>query len=72
MKLNDAVLQTVMKKAKGKFVDGRAAAVKEIDIWQDIRSHAAALRDRVINNLDAYLIEFEKNAVARGAVGRLI
>ncbi len=68
LKLNDAVLQTVMKKAKGKFVDGRAAAVKEIDVWQDIRSHAAALRDRVINNLDAYLIEFEKNAVARGAV----
>lgn len=68
MKLNDAVLQTAMKKAKGKFVDGRAAAVAEIDAWQDIRTHAAALRDRVINNLDAYLIEFERNATARGAV----
>jgi L-lactate dehydrogenase complex protein LldF len=30
-KLNDAVLQTAMKKAKGKFVDGRALAVAEID-----------------------------------------
>ena len=68
MKLNDAVLQTAMKRAKGKFVDGRAAAVAEIDTWQDIRTHAAALRDRVIDHLDAYLIEFEKNAVARGAV----
>ena len=67
-KLNDAVLQTAMKKAKGKFVDGRAAAVAEIDVWQDIRTHAAALRDRVIANLDTYLIEFETNAVARGAV----
>jgi L-lactate dehydrogenase complex protein LldF len=67
-KLNDAVLQTAMKKAKGKFVDGRAAAVAEVDAWQDIRTHAAALRDRVIANLDAYLIEFEKNATARGAV----
>ena len=68
MKLNDAVLQTAMKRAKGKFVDGRAAAVAEIDTWQDIRTHAAALRDRVIDHLDAYLIEFEKNAVARGAL----
>jgi L-lactate dehydrogenase complex protein LldF len=67
-KLNDAVLQTAMKKAKGKFVDGRAAAVAEIDAWQDIRTHAAALRDKVIANLDAYLLEFEANAIARGAV----
>jgi L-lactate dehydrogenase complex protein LldF len=68
MKLNDAVLQAAMKKAKGKFVDGRAAAVAEVDVWQDIRTHAAALRDRVIANLDAYLIEFEQNATLRGAV----
>ncbi|MCA3034438.1 MAG: lactate utilization protein, partial [Rhodocyclaceae bacterium] len=68
MKLNDAVLQAAMKKTKGKFVDGRAAAVAEIDVWQDIRTHAASLRDRVINNLDAYLIEFERNATLRGAV----
>lgn len=67
-KLNDAVLQTALKRAKGLFVDGRAAAVAEIDAWEDIRTHAAALRDRVIANLDAYLIEFEQNAVARGAV----
>jgi len=68
MKLNDAVLQAAMKKTKGKFVDGRAAAVAEIDVWQDIRTHAASLRDRVINNLDAYLIELERNATLRGAV----
>ena len=67
-KLNDAVLQNAMKKAKGKFVDGRAASVAEVDNWQDIRTHAAMLRDRVIDNLDAYLIEFERNAIRRGAV----
>lgn len=67
-KLNDAVLQTALKKSKSKFVDGRAAAVAEVDVWQDIRTHAAALRDRVIANLDAYLLEFEQNAMARGAV----
>ncbi len=67
-KLNDAVLQAAMKRAKGKFVDGRAAAVAEVDVWEEIRTHAALLRDRVIENLDAYLIEFEANAIARGAV----
>ena len=68
LKLNDAVLQTALKKAKGKFVDGRAASVATIDNWEEIRTYAAALRDRVINNLDAYLLEFEKNAQRRGAV----
>ncbi|MBC7623793.1 MAG: iron-sulfur cluster-binding protein [Aeromicrobium sp.] len=66
-KLNDAVLQTALKKSKGKFVDGRALGVAQIDNWEDIRTHAAALRDRVIDNLDAYLIEFERNAIRRGA-----
>lgn len=67
-KLNDAVLQAAMKRAKGKFVDGRAAAVAEVDAWEHIRTHAAALRDRVIDHLDAYLIEFENKATARGAI----
>jgi L-lactate dehydrogenase complex protein LldF len=66
-KLNDAVLQGAMKKAKGKFVDGRALAVREIDVWEPMRTHAAALRDRTIANLDAYLLEFEANAIRRGA-----
>ena len=68
IKLNDAVLQTALKKSKGKFVDGRAKGVAEIDNWEDLRTHAAALRNRVIDNLDAYLIEFERNAIRRGAV----
>ena len=68
LKLNDAVLQTALKRAKGKFVDGRAASVATIDNWEEIRTYAAALRDRVIDNLDAYLLEFEKNAMRRGAV----
>jgi L-lactate dehydrogenase complex protein LldF len=67
MKLDDAVLQRNMKKAKGKFVDGRAKGIAEIDNWEDIRTHAAALRDRTLANLDAYLVEFERNATRRGA-----
>jgi len=68
VKLNDAVLQKALKNAKGKFVDGRAASVATIDNWEAIRTHAAALRDRVIDSLDAYLIEFEQKAISRGAV----
>ncbi len=68
VKLNDAVLQNALKKAKGKFVDGRALGVAQVDNWEEIRTYAAAMRDRVIANLDAYLIEFEKNATRRGAV----
>jgi L-lactate dehydrogenase complex protein LldF len=67
-KLNDAVLQTNMKKAKGKFVDGRARAVEEFGIWEEVRTHAAELRDKCLANLDAYLLEFEANAIRRGAV----
>lgn len=67
MKLDDPVLQGNLKKAKGKFVDGRAKGVAEIENWEAIRTHAAALRDRTLANLDAYLVEFERNAIRRGA-----
>ena len=68
MKLDDVVLQNNMKKAKGKFVDGRAKAVAEVENWEAIRTHAAALRDRALADLSAYLVEFERNATRRGAV----
>jgi len=67
LKLDDAVLQGNMRNAKGKFVDGRARAVAEIDNWEALRTHAAALRDRTLASLDAYLVEFERNATRRGA-----
>ena len=51
-KLNDAVLQKSMKKAKGKFVDGRAIGVAEIDNWEDLRTYAAAMRNRVGDQLN--------------------
>ena len=68
MKLDDAVLQNNLRKAKGKFVDGRAKAIAGIENWDAIRTHAAALRDRALNDLSAYLVEFERNATRRGAV----
>ena len=67
-KLGDELLQGNMKSAKGKFVDGRAKAVAEFGVWEEVRTHAAMIRDRALANLDVYLEEFEKNATARGAV----
>jgi len=67
-KLADQKLQAALKKLQGNFVKGRADRVLELDNFEDIRTHAAAIRDRALNNLDAYLEEFERNAMARGAV----
>src|SRR5450759_869691 len=68
VKLNDQILQNAMKKSKGKFVDGRAKSILDLDNFEDIRTAAAAIRDHTLANLDAYLLEFENNAVRRGAV----
>jgi L-lactate dehydrogenase complex protein LldF len=68
VKLNDQILQNAMKKSKGKFVDGRAKSILDLDNFEDIRTAAAAIRDHTLANLDAYLLEFECNAVRRGAV----
>ena len=68
VKLNDEMLQNAMKKSKGKFVEGRARSLFDLDNFEDIRTAAAAIRDHTLANLDAYLLEFEHNAVRRGAV----
>src|SRR5258705_6084022 len=67
-KLADVKLQAALKKLQSNFVKGRADRVAEVDNFEELRTHAAAIRDRALNNLDVYLEEFEKNATARGAV----
>jgi len=66
-KLADVKLQSALKKLQSNFVKGRADRVAELDNFEDIRSAAAAIRDRALVNLDVYLEEFERNAIARGA-----
>jgi len=67
-KLADVKLQAALRKLRGNFVQGRADRVAELSNFEEIRSAAAAIRDRALGNLDAYLEEFEKNATARGAI----
>ena len=68
VKLADPRLQAALKKLQSNFVKGRADRIAELDNFEDIRDAAAAIRDRVLAHLDAYLEEFEQNATARGAV----
>lgn len=65
--LANPVLQGNLKTAKGKFVDKRAIAIKEIDDFEGTREAAKNLRNRVLENLDLWLEKFEDNATARGA-----
>jgi len=68
--LANPVLQANMRTAKGKFVDKRAIAIQELgtpDDFEATRVAAAAVRSRVLENLDLWLEKFEENATARGA-----
>jgi len=68
VKLTNANLQAALKRLQGNFVRGRAERVAELGNYEELRSAAAAIRDRALANLDLYLEEFERNATARGAV----
>ncbi len=65
--LANPVLQANLKKSKGKFVDKRAIAIRELDDFEATREAARQIRNRVIENLDLWLERFEQTATARGA-----
>jgi L-lactate dehydrogenase complex protein LldF len=67
-KLTNANLQAALTRLQGNFVRGRAERVAEFGNYEEIRSAAAAIRDRALASLDLYLEAFERNATARGAV----
>ncbi|MCR4347511.1 MAG: LutB/LldF family L-lactate oxidation iron-sulfur protein [Sulfuricaulis sp.] len=66
--LENAKLQHALKKMQSKFVDKRAAAITELPNFTEIRDAATDIRERVVNHLDSYLLRFEQEATARGAV----
>jgi L-lactate dehydrogenase complex protein LldF len=65
--LANPVLQANMRTSKGKFVDKRAVAIKEIDDFEGTREAGKAVRNRVLQDLDLWLEKFESAATARGA-----
>ncbi len=66
--LRNEKLQKALEKLQTKFVDGRAAAIAELPNFPEVRDAAAEIRDKVVRNLDRYLLRFEQEATARGAV----
>jgi L-lactate dehydrogenase complex protein LldF len=67
IKLADARLQDALSRLQTRFVEGRSAVIGEINDLQETRTAAAAIRDRVLNNLEQWLLHFEQQATARGA-----
>ena len=66
-KLADQSLQRNLKKLSTNWVDGRARAILELDDFEGTRDDAVARRNRGLENLDAWLEQFEMVATARGA-----
>ncbi|WBU62817.1 LutB/LldF family L-lactate oxidation iron-sulfur protein [Paracoccus aerodenitrificans] len=65
--LNDANLKVAINRTTGTAETKRAASVGDFPEFQAARDRAAAIKDHVIANLDHYLAEFERNAIAAGA-----
>ena len=65
--MGNAQLQRNLDKIKDKFVNKRREALFELDDVEGTREAARAIRQRALDNLDAWLQIFEKNATARGA-----
>jgi L-lactate dehydrogenase complex protein LldF len=67
LKLRDETLQKNLRTLTLNFVQGRAKGILDFDNFEEIRTAAAAIRDRALENLDAFLLQFEREATARGA-----
>ena len=65
--LDDPVLRRNLAHATATIRTKRAAAVAELDNWEELRLAAEAVKDRALLRLDEYLIAFEANATAAGA-----
>ncbi len=63
-KLNDAKVQRAMRNFN--LAAARSRAVAEVDNFEDLRTAAAAIRDRSLADLDVWLERFEREATRRG------
>lgn len=59
-------LRQALANLRKRMVNGRVAAVAELDNFEQIREAAKQVRDNALAHLDFLLEEFERNATARG------
>ncbi len=65
--LADTQLRGALKHATSLFGERRREAAAGLANWEDLRTHARAIKDDVLLHLDRYLEEFVGNAESRGA-----
>jgi len=65
--LADVQLRGALKNATSLFGERRKEAAASLPNWEDLRTHARAIKDEVLLHLDRYLEEFVRNAESRGA-----
>ncbi len=65
--LADRTLKVAVERTAGTAEAKRAVAVSAFPDFEAARTRAAAIKDHVVANLGAYLVEFEANAIAAGA-----
>src|SRR5690349_19680916 len=65
--LSDKRLKTAIDRTTGTARQKRAAAVADWPGFPDARDLGRRIKDHVIANLDHYLVQFERNAIASGA-----
>jgi len=65
--VDDSQLRRNVRKATATIRERRAGLVAETPDWQRLRDAGAAIKDDVLDHLDAYLEQFEQAATARGA-----
>lgn len=66
--LADEQLRTALERATKRFRTARRDAVASVPAWEELRERARATKAHVLDHLDHYLEEFERNARAAGAV----
>ena len=66
--LGDGQLRRNLAHATSTIRTKRLRAVAEVSNWQELREHAALVKDHTLRNLDRYLLEFEESATAAGAI----
>ncbi len=66
--LVDPKLQLAIYTATGRLAEGRRTAVAAdvLPDYQELRQHAHDIKKHTLDHLDSYLVELERNVVARG------
>ncbi len=64
--LRDVELQQALHKARGGFVDKRAAAVREFGDFEALRERGQQIKQHTLRHLDSYLERFEAEVQGQG------